>query len=117
MEFQHKPEKRLTYKEKARAGMIAKKPRHTLARSSKLKPASEKKQVWLKRYRDQKESDPLQQTCRVCGVYGRKTEMDAHHTHGRSGENILRYIYVHRECHDWIHGHPKQARERGLLNF
>ena len=117
MEFQHKPAKRLTYREKAQAGLIERKTRKPMDRSSKLKPASKKREKWLEKYRAKKASDVETQTCPVCGIAGMKGAMDAHHTHGRGGESILRYIYVHRECHDWIHGHPKQAREKGFLCF
>ena len=112
-----KPEKRLNYKQRAASGLITRKPRKALEKKTRLKPVSAKRQSWLELYKRQKDGDHIFQMCPVCAVKGRKEEMDAHHTHGRSGENILRYIWVHRVCHDWIHGNPNKARERGFLFF
>lgn len=43
---------------------------------------------------------------------------DVHHKAGRTGTNFLdesTWMATCRECHDWIHTHPGQARELGLL--
>ena len=48
----------------------------------------------------------------------RMRSMDVHHSKGRYGGNYLNestWIALCREHHDWIHRHPKEARERGLL--
>lgn len=41
-----------------------------------------------------------------------------HHKNGRNGERLLDTNYfmaVCRQCHQWIHAHPKEAREVGWL--
>ena len=43
---------------------------------------------------------------------------DVHHRAGRLGGNFLdesTWLPVCRPCHDWIHSHPKEARQLGLL--
>jgi hypothetical protein len=43
---------------------------------------------------------------------------DVHHKAGRHGGNYLNvstWAAVCRPCHDWIHAHPKEAREKGWL--
>jgi hypothetical protein len=43
---------------------------------------------------------------------------DVHHVHGRLGGAYLNtntWLAVCRQCHDWIHQHPKEARALGLL--
>lgn len=43
---------------------------------------------------------------------------DVHHRLGREGKNFLdvsTFLATCRECHTWIHQHPNQARELGLL--
>lgn len=53
--------------------------------------------------------------CEVCGVAKSK---DIHHKAGRySGNytNVATFMAVCRPCHDYIHAHPKEARERELL--
>ena len=43
---------------------------------------------------------------------------DVHHVAGRIGSLLLdetQWIAVCRACHDFIHTHPKDARERGWL--
>lgn len=110
-EFQAKPAKRLTYAEKAKAGLVAKKKR------TRIKPRSAKKSEWEAKYFAQVESDARQQECFSCHAYGTKDSFDRHHTHGRSKENILIYKYCCRDCHNWIHENPNQARKLGLLHF
>lgn len=44
--------------------------------------------------------------------------VDIHHVHGRDGLllfDVRYWLAVCRPCHNWIHAHPKQARELGLL--
>ena len=43
---------------------------------------------------------------------------DIHHRAGRYNGNYLNeatWLAVSREAHQWIHDHPKEARERGWL--
>ena len=55
---------------------------------------------------------------RRCGHYDcQRWASDLHHVQGR-GKNLLRtetWIAVCRSCHQFIHDHPRQAREVGLL--
>lgn len=111
-EFQHKPSKRLTYKEKVLAGQVSGGMKKT-----KLRHASKKKQKSLSAYAAKKASDDEIQICEVCRIEGTKYTLDCHHTHGRSGENMLKYVYVCRECHNWIHGNPNEAKKQGYLFF
>jgi hypothetical protein len=52
----------------------------------------------------------------LIGTCGR-IATDVHHMKGRLGGNYLddnTWLPVCRECHDWIHAHPREARELGL---
>lgn len=55
------------------------------------------------------------QTCASCGVAMYRNSMDRHHPAGKSGTNILRYVYLCRPCHREAHHDPARANERGLL--
>lgn len=49
---------------------------------------------------------------------GGNRSTDVHHVAGRLGGNYLdesTWKASCRSCHDWIHNHPGQARQRGLL--
>ena len=65
-----------------------------------------------KKIRDQfMEENP---DCERCGNYA--TEI--HHKNGRNGERLLDSDYfmaICRNCHRYIHEHPKEAREKGWL--
>lgn len=53
-------------------------------------------------------------TCQRCGRPG----TDAHHLlpKGRGGKDELsNLVILDRECHDWAHGHSKQAERDGWL--
>lgn len=53
----------------------------------------------------------------VTGTCGRIAD-DVHHLKGRLDGNYLddlTWLPVCRKCHDWIHAHPKEARELHLL--
>lgn len=66
-------------------------------------------------YEKKKRDDHHLQKCAVCGTLSAKKYMDPHHPKGRAGVNKLQFIWVHRECHDYIHKNPKLATERGWL--
>ena len=70
---------------------------------------------WERLYKKAKADAPIIQRCPVCLEVANKNLMDAHHTRGRHGENILNFIYVHRACHDWIHNNVKEATEMGFM--
>ena len=49
-----------------------------------------------------------------------KRAFQVHHVNGRSGDNLCNtatWMLLCLEHHDWIHSHPKQAREKGYLKF
>jgi hypothetical protein len=109
--FQHKPEKKLTYAERCKAGLVKPKARTRVkAVSAKLKP-------WLDAYYAQIEKDLERQECFSCHAQGTKHSLQRHHTHGRSKDNILVYQYCCEKCHTWIHANPKLARANKLLFF
>lgn len=60
------------------------------------------------------EACPIQ-ACALCGAKGAKHSMDPHHPHGRHGENLLKFVWIHRHCHNSVHEFPKQAEALGLL--
>lgn len=90
--------------------------RSPLKRTGRLRPMSKKRQREARAYSLLRsaylEAHPR---CQIrCG----KPAKDIHHTHGRLSGNYLNvetWLSVCRECHDWIHAHPSQARQLGLL--
>lgn len=68
-------------------------------------------------YKRLKKEDADLQKCKVCGITGSKRHMDPHHPWGRSGLNMLRFMWVHRHCHNLTHDKPAAARKRGLLVY
>lgn len=53
--------------------------------------------------------------CESCGT---TRNLTLHHRRGRAGSLIsdMRFFsLLCFSCHEWVHAHPKQARERGLL--
>jgi hypothetical protein len=53
----------------------------------------------------------------ICEVCGRRDATDIHHKAGRGGRtnDESTFTAVCRECHDWIHHHPADARAKGFL--
>jgi len=52
--------------------------------------------------------------CERCGA----PATENHHKNGRNGLRLLDVNYfmaVCRNCHRWIHEHPKESREKGWL--
>ncbi len=52
---------------------------------------------------------------RIPGCKIEATEI--HHKAGRSGQALIdeeNFLAVCRSCHDYIEGHPKEAKERGF---
>jgi len=107
--FQAKPAKRLTYRERARAGLVDKKPRQ------RIKPAS------AKRTRENTEYTKLRReflaahpACLVC----RGPANEIHHACGRQGKRLLDVEFFRplcAPCHRRVHDNPAWAKERGLL--
>lgn len=53
----------------------------------------------------------------LCAKCGGKAS-DIHHKRGKLGALLTRtehFVSVCRDCHHWIHDHPKESRELGLL--
>lgn len=79
------------------------------------------RQVSLKRQQQNKEykiiRDKFMQEnprCERCGA----PATENHHKNGRNGLRLLDVNYfmaVCRNCHRWIHEHPKESREKGWL--
>jgi hypothetical protein len=105
--FQHKQPKKLNYKERVQAGI----------QRGGLKKMSEKKKDWIKKYNDKANEDKELQVCKICNLESHKDGMERHHPWGRSNENIMRYWWIHHECHAIIHANPNKAREQGWLFF
>ena len=54
----------------------------------------------------------------TCACCFRRLATDVHHTRGRVGSLLVDMRFfsgVCRSCHEWIAGHPRRARECGLL--
>lgn len=100
-------------------------PRKPIARTSRLqrggpvKPISDTRQMEGRLYRTKRTkflTDRPRCEAALPGCGG--PSCDVHHRAGRYGGNYLNeatWTAVCRPCHDWIHSHPKDARERGLL--
>lgn len=74
-----------------------------------------KKTDLKKKYEESRSLDAVLQPCLSCGQMLYHRMMDRHHPAGRHGTNILRYIYLCRDCHRMAHHDPKAATRRGLL--
>ena len=91
--------------------------RHSsLKRRTRLRPISTKRAKASRIYLTARSrflgSHPVCQRCD-----GRRST-DIHHTAGRSGSNYqdqTTWLALCRQCHDWIHQHPSQARAKNLL--
>ena len=80
-----------------------------------IRGVSVKMRSMLAQYRALKrEANPLQ-ACANCGKVFNKGELDAHHTHGRIGDRILRFVWICPSLHKRIHAQAKLAREVGWL--
>lgn len=90
--------------------------RTALLRRTALNKVSKKRRVQWKTY-SEKRIDFLADhpTCQNCL---RKKSVDIHHKEGRIGTAYLdekTWAALCRFCHDWIHQHPREAREQGWL--
>lgn len=89
-----------------------------------LKKQSRSQRERLKKYfpiRNEFLAQPENQYCSACGTRGifpprRATEV--HHSRSRNGDLLFDtrfFIATDWECGRWIHDHPREARELGLL--
>jgi hypothetical protein len=100
-----KPQRKLP----RRAPYAAKAPR------ARLKPMSDSKQAFTKLYAAMKKAMPDGQVCAVCGKTLHKEQVSWHHPRGRSGARMLVFVPTCLNCHTFIHGNPKLAKEKGWL--
>lgn len=87
-----------------------------LKRSGKLNPISPRKLGTVREYKAKAKA--FRAARPICEACGSAPTRDVHHKHGRHGGAYLdssTWLAVCRPCHDWIHAHPKEAREAGLL--
>ena len=55
-----------------------------------------------------------EERCAVCGKSEDYVHLDNHHDllNSRGGTETIK---VCRQCHQWIHSHPKEAEEKGFI--
>lgn len=108
MTTQTKPPRRMTYKDKARAGLLERKPRKTLPKVSHRNASRMSRyRAWIKiaMYGLHR--------CNKCRVPGKALE--PHHPYGRSGENLFKVVEVCTDCHADIHRFPNLAYSQGWI--
>lgn len=79
-----------------------------------IKPMSDKRKNRLCEYYKLREDFLLNKICPVTG----KQATEIHHTNGRENDRLndmKHWLAVSRTGHEWIHAHPKEAREAGWL--
>lgn len=85
-------------------------------RKSGLACVSDKKRDWLDLYQKKKdETLGLQGKCAACLNWFHSSKLEPHHPAGRANANILRFVWLCKKCHTWIHDHGKESREVGFL--
>lgn len=100
------------------------KSRGILKRRVVLRPMSKRRQREAKEYSNlRKEFLEKRPICEAHHIVTGEAKVfaastDVHHMKGRYGGNYLNrdsWLAVCRQCHTFIHEHPKWAREKGLL--
>ena len=108
LEPQTKPPRRLNYTERARLGLIARKPGHALRKVAKKNATRmQKYTAWIKRAMHDKHR------CQACGTPNQALE--PHHPYGRSGENLFKVVEVCTHCHAGFHRYPNLSYAEGWL--
>lgn len=91
--------------------------RTPIKRKKRLNPVGRLRRVTQQVYREKR--DKFMREHPVCQYPNcSKASFDPHHRHGREGKNYLdtsTWSALCREHHNWVHAHPNQAREMGLL--
>ncbi len=91
-------------------------PKKSLSRRTRIKSRSDAKRATDYLYtKKRKVFLRLRTMCELCGT---RASQDVHHRRGRYGSAFLdekTWMALCRLCHDWIHQHPKEARELGLF--
>jgi len=96
--------------------------RHPIERRTRVKPMSDTRRLQADIYstrrqeflRDHPICEAVIPHTDICSM----RSVDVHHKAGRIGKNFLdtsTWMAACRDCHDWIHQHPGQARALGLL--
>ena len=80
---------------------------------SRIAPRSDTKAEWHRRYMAEKRL--RLQTVKHCQYTGNRVPLDGHHPFGQAGKNILIFVLVGREAHDFFHAHPRTARDLGWI--
>ena len=91
--------------------------RTPLKRVSQSKNAKAKRKSYASAKREYMEDRENPNHCERCEVELGIKFLDLHHKAGR-GKNLSNkstFTAICRPCHDWIHAHPKDARETGWL--
>ena len=108
-EFQNKPTPRLTYAQKVRAGEVKVKPRKAVRKVSRTH-----EQRWNRCRGWIKIAMHGLARCERCKKH-KAGDLQPHHTHGRSGDNLFKVIPLCSTCHQWTHDHPDTAYALGWL--
>jgi hypothetical protein len=103
--------------------MIRRKPltrKNPMKRGGRLKPMSRAKAAMMPEYREAVRAALAAQVDErghyYCVRCHRRCLPGAHHTHGRTRENLLRFVLLGWECcHEWIHNNARAARAEGWL--
>lgn len=101
-----------------KAQPAAPQPRHSVStpRTAPLRRTSEQRRDWEAVYKlwlaFLRAWNLVPARCARCN---RPKKLDPHHVFGRIGALILVFIFVCRDCHEWIHDNTKQARADGWL--
>ena len=106
-DFQYKPAKRLTYKEKRKAGLVAGKP------PQRINPIAKKRVTRMRAYSAWIKAAMVGQKCAFPGCVAH--DLEAHHVAGRHGDNLFKVIPCCSAHHRWIHEHPDAAYDAGWL--
>lgn len=95
---------------------LAKKKKPTRPiKQTRIRQASKSKGKLLAKYLAAKYAAAKIGGCANCNKTFLRGDLDAHHTHGRAGRNILRFVFICRSLHTKIHANGKLAREAGWL--
>lgn len=92
-----------------------------MKRGKPLRKMSAKKAARIPRYRSMVRASKSEQrertggclVCRRCKSIC--DDLETHHTHGRSGDNLFIFVMLCAPCHRHIHTHAKQARIDGWI--
>lgn len=106
---------------------VPKKPRKTGLKRTKIKVRSNPRTQEMKSYNALKEAFLTANP--YCAVFPQKKSAQVHHLRGRNGYadqwarergvslllDVRWWAAVSAEGHQWLHSHPKEAREKGWL--